>query len=210
MALGPVRISTSCSAYHPAGLTYQPSSSSSERRYVFDSGGRPNGTPGSGLMITMGPRKSPSRNATAALPPVRPLPTITIGAASACCDVIPGYHPLAVFAEICDKLVLGLIISHRRGGCCSAPRPSSPRPELTHGRYGSRPLGSADRIHPRELLGEISVTSHDHAASPLGSSKWLAAEGNRSQRRHIGFERGRRLRGPRAGDLDRTGRDHDL
>src|SRR5690348_10966946 len=55
-----LRRSTSCSAYQPAGLTYQPSRSSSDRRYVLDSGGRPNGTPGSRLTITTRPAKPSS------------------------------------------------------------------------------------------------------------------------------------------------------
>src|SRR5260370_1273997 len=38
--------STSCSEYQASGLTNQPSRSSSERRYVFESGGRPKATPG--------------------------------------------------------------------------------------------------------------------------------------------------------------------
>jgi len=73
-----LRTSTPCSAYQPAGLTYQPSRSSSDRRYVLDSGGRPNGTPGSRLTITTGPAKPSSRRVAAALPPASPLPTITI------------------------------------------------------------------------------------------------------------------------------------
>ena len=51
------RRSTSCSSYQAAGLTYQPSRSSSERMYVFDSGGRPKGIPGSRPMITTSPSK---------------------------------------------------------------------------------------------------------------------------------------------------------
>src|SRR5215468_3654928 len=77
--VAPLRSSTSWSAYQPAGLTYQELSSSSDRRYVFDSGGRPNGTPGSGLMSTTGPGKPSSRSVAAALPPARPSPMITIG-----------------------------------------------------------------------------------------------------------------------------------
>src|SRR6476646_11241275 len=72
-------MSTPCSAYQPAGLTYQPSRSSADRRYVLDSGGRPNGTPGSGPTITTGPAKPSSRRVAAALPPAKPPPTITIG-----------------------------------------------------------------------------------------------------------------------------------
>jgi hypothetical protein len=49
------------------------------RRYVLDSGGRPNGTPGSGPTITTGPVKPSSRRVAAALPPAKPPPTITIG-----------------------------------------------------------------------------------------------------------------------------------
>jgi hypothetical protein len=60
--LDPVRSSTSCASYQSAGLTYQPSRSSSDRRYVLDSGGRPNGIPGSRPMTTTGPRKPSSRN----------------------------------------------------------------------------------------------------------------------------------------------------
>src|SRR5215467_2283956 len=74
-----LRSSTSWSAYQPAGLTYQASRPSSDRRYVFDSGGRPNGTRGSRLMSTTGPEKPSSRRVAAALPPAMPLPMITIG-----------------------------------------------------------------------------------------------------------------------------------
>src|SRR6266496_1999227 len=81
------RRSISCSSYQPAGLTYQLSRSSSDRRYVLESGGRPKGTPGSRLMITTRPRKPSSRRATAALPPATPPPTITIGLAPILSDI---------------------------------------------------------------------------------------------------------------------------
>jgi Transposase DDE domain len=45
----------------------------------LDSGGRPNGMPGSRLMITTGPPNPSSRNVAAAVPPALPPPTITIG-----------------------------------------------------------------------------------------------------------------------------------
>src|SRR5213078_2550561 len=57
--------------------TYHPVRSSSERRYVFERGGRPKGTPGSRPMSTIRPLKPSSRSVTAALPPASPLPTIT-------------------------------------------------------------------------------------------------------------------------------------
>jgi hypothetical protein len=68
-----------CSSYQPAGLTYQASSASSERRYVFDSGGRPNGTPDSRPISTTLPVKPSSRSVAAAFPPARPAPTTTSG-----------------------------------------------------------------------------------------------------------------------------------
>src|SRR5258708_25302468 len=71
--------STSCSSYQPAGWTYQPSRSSSDRRYVLESGGRPKGTPGSRLISVSRPRYPSCRRVTAALPPAMPPPTITIG-----------------------------------------------------------------------------------------------------------------------------------
>src|SRR5712692_3487846 len=81
MAVAPVsvRSSTSWAAYQSAGLTYQSLRSSSDRRYVLDSGGRPNGIPGSWLMITTRPPKPSSRKVAAAVPPALPPPTITIG-----------------------------------------------------------------------------------------------------------------------------------
>src|SRR5215831_3963369 len=89
------RSSTSCAAYQSAGLTYQPERSSSDRRYVLDSGGRPNGIPGSALMITIGPPKPSSWRVAAAVPPASPPPTITIGLApvpSAMCHLLPKPH----------------------------------------------------------------------------------------------------------------------
>src|SRR5262249_58088648 len=74
-----LRSSTSWSVYQPAGLTYQASRPSSDRRYVFDSGGRPNRTRGSPLMSTTGPEKPSSPRVAAALPPAMPLPMITNG-----------------------------------------------------------------------------------------------------------------------------------
>src|SRR5689334_18764436 len=68
--------STSCSSYQSGGLTYQSASASSDRRYPFDSGGRPNGTPGSRPTITNGPANPCSRRVTAAFPPASPPPTI--------------------------------------------------------------------------------------------------------------------------------------
>src|ERR1700750_3174614 len=84
-------MSTPCSAYQPAGLTYQPSRSSSDRRYVLDSGGRPNGTPGSGPTITTGPAKPLSRRVAAALPPAKPPPAITTGLSRLRSDTL--HHP---------------------------------------------------------------------------------------------------------------------
>src|SRR5262249_31270123 len=73
----PVRSSMSCSPYQSAGLTYQAARSSSPRRYVLDSGGRPKGMPGSAPRSTMRPRHPSSRRVTAAWPPASPAPTMT-------------------------------------------------------------------------------------------------------------------------------------
>ena len=62
----------------PGGLTYQSARSSSDRRYVLDSGGRPKGTPGSRPMRVTRSRKPSSRRVTAALPPAMAPPMITI------------------------------------------------------------------------------------------------------------------------------------
>src|SRR5262249_10996508 len=73
-----LRSSTSWSAYQPAGLTYQASRPSSDRRYVFDSGGRPNGARGFRLMSTTRPGEPSFRRGGAAVPPSLPLPLVPI------------------------------------------------------------------------------------------------------------------------------------
>src|SRR5262249_61725682 len=68
-------LSTSSSSYQSAGRTNQPSSSSSDRRYVFDRGGRPNGTVGSRLVRTTPPRYPSSLRVPARVPPALPPPS---------------------------------------------------------------------------------------------------------------------------------------
>src|SRR5215468_3974963 len=92
VTLDSARSSTSCAPYQSPGSVYQPSRFSSDRRYVLDSGGRPNGRPGSALMITTGPPKPSSRKVAAAVPPALPPPMITIGlvpVVSAMCYILP-------------------------------------------------------------------------------------------------------------------------
>ena len=73
----PGRVSTSCSRHHASGRMLRSSRGTSPRRYVFDSGGRWYGKPGSSPSRTSRPSNPSSRSVAAAVPPARAAPTTT-------------------------------------------------------------------------------------------------------------------------------------